>query len=262
MIRVEQMHFAYPAGPVLAGLGLGVEPGEILSIVGPNGCGKSTFLKLLRGVLKPTRGHIAWEGRSLNTFHRQEMAQKAAVVSQGSEVYFAYTVRELVAMGRFAHRTLLAAMTAVDRAKIDEAMAITDVEHLASRPATELSGGELQRVMLARALAQDTPALLLDEATSHLDLIHRLAISELLVQLNRETGKTILQVSHDLDLAAETSHRILLFSREGAIAALGEPAKVFTAENIRAVFGVEVAIEANPYSGAPRIYPLKTQTKA
>lgn len=257
MILVDQLHFSYPAGPVFQGLNVEVKAGEILSLVGPNGCGKSTFLKLLRGVLKPAAGEILWNGQPLSSFSRRAMAKMAAVVAQSNEVYFAYTVRELVAMGRFPHRPLLADLTAADFDKIEEVLAITDVAHLAERPATDLSGGELQRVMLARALAQDTPVLLLDEATSHLDLIHCLAISDLLVRLNRENGTTIVQVSHDLNLAAETSHRILLFSEQGSIAALGSPREVLSVENIKSAFGVDVEVGVSPDSGAPRIFPLR-----
>lgn len=262
MIRVEQLSFSYPAGPVFQGLALDVQAGEVLSLVGPNGCGKSTFLKLLRGALKPSVGSVSWEGRPVGTFSRREMAQRVAVVAQSNQAYFSYTVRELVAMGRFPHRPMFGELTGDDRDKVARALTVTDVGHLADRPATDLSGGELQRVMLARALAQDTPVLLLDEATSHLDLIHRLAISELLVQLNRENGTTIVQVSHDLDLAAETSHRILLFSGDGQVAALGTPGEVFTPANIKQVFGVDVEIGSSPDSGAPRIFPLRSSRVA
>ena len=258
MIRVEQLHFAYGSRPVFDGLDLDVRAGEILSLLGPNGCGKSTFLKLLRGVLHPARGDVFWEERSVSGISRREMARKAAVVAQSNEVYFSYTVRELVSMGRFPHRPLLAELSREDNAKVDEALRITDVLGLAERPATDLSGGELQRVMLARALAQDTPVLLLDEATSHLDLIHRLDITDLLVQLNREQGRTIIQVSHDLDLAAEISHRILLFAADGRIAALGSPLEVVTPENIKAVFGVDVEVVVNDRSRSPRVFPLRS----
>ncbi len=257
MILARELHFSYAAGPVFQGLDLEVNAGEILSLVGPNGCGKSTLLKLLRGALKPSAGNVFWHGKPVGSFSRRAMAKKAAVVAQSNEVYFAYTVRELVAMGRFPHRPLFADLTPTDRDKVQEVLSITDVAHLSERPATDLSGGELQRVMLARALAQETPVLLLDEATSHLDLIHCLDITDLLVRLNREQGTTIIQVSHDLNLAAETSHRILLFSASGGVAALGPPQEVFSAENIRSVFGVDVEIGFSPESGAPRIFPLR-----
>ena len=257
MIHVEQLDFAYGKRPIFKDLDFEISSGEILSLLGPNGCGKSTFLKLMRGVLTPDRGDIIWDGQRIGSISRREMAKKVAVVAQSNEVYFSYTVRELVSMGRFPHRPLLAELSRDDYQKVDDALKITDVDELAERPATDLSGGELQRVMLARALAQQTPVLLLDEATSHLDLVHRLDITDLLVQLNKEQGRTIVQVSHDLDLAAEISHRILLFSADGRIAALGAPLEVVTSENIKAVFGVDVEIVVNEQTGAPRIVPLR-----
>ncbi len=257
MIKVEQLHFAYGTRAVFNGIDLAIQEGEILSLLGPNGCGKSTFLKLLRGILRPAAGTVELEGQSVTSFSRKAMARKMAVVAQSCETYFAYTVRELVAMGRFPYRSLLADLTVADRCLVEKVMQTTDIAHLADRLATDLSGGELQRVMLARALAQETPVLLLDEATSHLDLIHRLSITDRLVHLNRDRGTTIIQVSHDLELAAEISHRVLLFDTEGRVAALGSPAEVFTPETIKQVYGVDVEIDTGRRSGALRIYPVR-----
>lgn len=256
MIRLEQLHFSYGRRPVLKGLDLRIAEGEILAVLGPNGCGKSTLLRLLRGVLEPASGRVLWQGREACRLGRRAMAKLAAVVPQSPQVPFPYPVQELVAMGRFAHRSGLSVATTADRRAVEKALALTDTLQLAERPVTDLSGGELQRVLLARALAQQSPVLLLDEATSHLDLDHRLEIAELLVRLNREQGTTIIQVSHDLDLAAETSRRILLLADDGTPAALGTPAEVFTPANLRRVFRVEVKVERNPYSGAPRAYPI------
>ncbi|PNU20222.1 ABC transporter [Geothermobacter hydrogeniphilus] len=262
MIRLEQLHFSYGRRPILKGLDLRIEEGEILAVLGPNGCGKSTLLRLLRGVLKPASGRVLWRGREACRLGRRAMAKLAAVVPQSPQIPFPYPVGELVAMGRFAHRSGLSVATSADRRAVEKALALTDTLQLAERPVTDLSGGELQRVLLARALAQQSPVLLLDEATSHLDLDHRLEIAELLVRLNREQGTTIIQVSHDLDLAAETSRRILLLADDGAPAALGTPAEVFTPANLRRVFRVEVRVERNPYSGAPRAYPVARRERS
>ncbi|TYO97703.1 iron complex transport system ATP-binding protein [Geothermobacter ehrlichii] len=256
MIRVERLHFAYGRQPVLRGLDLEVGPGEILAVLGPNGCGKSTLLRLLRGVLEPAAGRVLWQGREACRLGRRAMARLAAVVPQSPQVPFPYPVRELVAMGRFARRAGFFGATQADRRAVEKAMALTDTLQLAERQVTDLSGGELQRVLLARALAQQSPVLLLDEATSQLDLDHRLEIAELLVRLNREQGTTVIQVSHDLDLAAETSHRILLLAGDGMPVALGTPVEVFTSANLRRAFRVEVKVERNPYTGAPRAYPV------
>ena len=257
MIRVEGLSFSYPAGEVFRQLQFEIRTGEILALVGPNGCGKSTFLKLLRGVLKPAAGQVLLGGRPVNSLSRREMAQRVAVVAQSHEIFFDYTVRELVAMGRYPHRSWWGDLSRADHQRIEQALVMTDVVHLATRPATDLSGGELQRVMLARALVQQTGLLLLDEATSHLDLIHRLTMSSLLQKLNQEQGTTIVQVLHDLDLAAQISHRILIFTANGAVAAIGPPGEVLTADNIRSVFGVEVEVGVSPESGVARIFPLR-----
>jgi len=254
MIRVDGLSFAYGKTQVLSAIDLTVKRGEILAIVGPNGCGKSTLLKLLRGQLKPDRGQIRWQGKDLASYQRRTLAKLAAVVPQSAPIHFPFPVRELVLMGRYARQTGWWGADVGDVQAVERALAVTDTLQLADRPVTDLSGGEVQRVLLARALAQETPMLLLDEATSHLDLDHRLELADLLVRLNRDQGTTIVQISHDLDLAAETSHRILLLNSCGQAVALGPPAEVFTREHIRRVFRVDVQIETNPYSGAPRIY--------
>lgn len=257
MIRICDLHFGYTDQPVLCGINLEIRQGEILGVLGPNGCGKSTLLRLLRGVLTPERGQVLWNDRDVARFARKEMARQAAVVPQSLALPFPYPVAEMVMMGRFAHQAGLAGPTTADRHAVEQALAVTDTLHLRERSVIDLSGGELQRVLLARALAQQTPVLLLDEATSHLDLDHRLEIADLLVRLNRDSEQTVVQVSHDLDLAAETSDRVLLLSADGRVAACGPPAEVLTATSLKEVFRVDVKVEANPYTGAPRIFPLK-----
>ncbi len=256
MIRAAELGFGYGNRPVLQNLTFDVRPGEILTILGPNGCGKSTLLRLMRGLLKPDQGRLEWDNRAAHQIRRDAMARLAAVVPQFTQTHFPYTVRQMTAMGRYAYRTAFSPPTAEDRKAVEQAMAVTDTLHLAERAITGLSGGELQRVVLARALAQQTPVLLLDEATSHLDLDHRLEIADLLSRLNREKGTTIIQVSHDLDLAAQISHRLMLLSDGGILTSLGPPQEVLTAESLRRVFRVEVRVETNPYTGTPRVFPV------
>jgi len=257
MIRVEDLDFSYAERTVLQGINLEIKAGDILSVLGPNGCGKSTLLRLLRGVLTPESGQILWERTDAFRLGRKAMAQRVAVVPQSTQTSFPFPVQEMVAMGRFAWQSRFSGATSEDRKAVEKALAVTDTLHLAKRKITTLSGGELQRVLLARALAQQAPVLLLDEASNHLDLDHRLEFTELLLRLNREQGTTIVQVSHDLDQAAEISRQILLLADNGSPVALGSPTEVYTSTNLRKVFRVEVKIESSPYTGAPRTYPLR-----
>ena len=257
MIQASNLCFSFERTPIFNGLDLQIEGGEILSIIGPNGCGKSTLLRLLRGHLRPQTGEIRWYQTPLTQMSSRNLALMVAVVPQTTHIDFPFTVREMVAMGRYPHRQGLFTLSSGDDDKaIQEALALTDVVELAERQVTQLSGGELQRVLLARALAQNTPVLFLDEATSHLDIDHRLELAELLVRLNREQDKTIVQVSHDLDLAAAISSRILMLSSHGEIVALGTPQQVMTAANLQRLFRVNLRVETNPYTGTPQITPL------
>ena len=260
MIRAENLGFAYGAREVLQGVTLEVRAGEVLGVLGPNGSGKSTLLKLLRGALVPGSGRVLLEGRPVHRYSRKDLARRIAVVPQALGVPFPFTVWETVAMGRFPHRSGFGGLGRADRAAVERALAWTDTLDLGSRPVTELSGGELQRVLLARALAQDAPVLLLDEVTSHLDIRHRVQVTELLVRLNREEGRTVVHVTHDFDLAAEISHRLLLLGPEGGPEALGPPDQVLRPGTLHRAFGISVRVEPDPVTGRPRVFPcLRTR---
>jgi iron complex transport system ATP-binding protein len=256
MIQVNNLSFSYNGRPLLQDLNFTINKGEILTILGPNGCGKSTLLKLLRGQLLAQQGTILWEGKQLSAIPATEKARRIAMVTQFNRVDFPFRVRQLVAMGRFPHRRLLQLDNPEHHPAVQQALAMTDLLPLAERTVTNLSGGELQRVILARALAQQTPTLFLDEATSHLDINHRLELSELLLRLNHKEGTTIVQVSHDFDLAAIMSQRILLLNKQGQIAALGTPTEVLTEATLSSVFKAELKVENNPLTGTPQITPF------
>lgn len=257
MIRLQALGFSYNGRPLLRQLDLAIPAGDLLTVMGPNGSGKSTLLRLLRGRLQPQQGQVLWPEGEAHRLSRLRMAQLVAVVPQQLEQPFGFPVRELVAMGLYARRRGLAAPGRRDWLLVDEALQRCDVGHLAGRTCARLSGGELQRVLLARALVQQTPVLLLDEATSQLDMGHRDRVALLLQQLCYGEGKTIIQVSHDLNAAAQLSRRVLLLSAAGQVLALGEPRQVLTAENIRRAYGVEVEIlaEADSLRILPRPLP-------
>lgn len=240
----------YGEREVLHGIDLALHPGEFLGVIGPNGSGKSTLIKALTGVLPLRRGEVWLAGRPLREYTPREQARLLAVVPQVSVPAFAFSVREVVEMGRHPHLGGFSAPGATDRAAVDEAIALTDITHLQRRAIDQLSSGELQRVTIARALAQRPRVLLLDEPTAHLDIGHQLDIFELLVRLNDEQGLSVLCISHDLNLATEYCRRLALFS-VGTIYALGSPTEVVTEDHLRAVYGTLVRVESNPYSGQP-----------
>ncbi|MEA3465887.1 MAG: ABC transporter ATP-binding protein [Thermodesulfobacteriota bacterium] len=264
MIQLSAVNFSYEKRRILQHLDLDVRQGELLTILGPNGAGKSTLLRLMRGRLRPDSGTIRWQEGAAHQLSRGKMATLAAVVPQLMAQPFGFSVREMVAMGCFAHdsgRWNRWGLGVEQQRTVEQMLAVTDITHLAEQTVGVLSGGELQRVLLARALAQQTPVLLLDEVTSQLDLGHTRSIAELLYRLCRDEGKTIVQVSHDINLAADISQRILMLDSSGAVVAFGEPTQVLSAKNIDAAFGVKVQVEKHHSSDALRVYPLPLRKK-
>ncbi|MCC6967768.1 MAG: ABC transporter ATP-binding protein [Nitrospira sp.] len=261
---VRGLHFCYGRPGVqdvrwvLRDVTLQVEPGEILGIVGPNGSGKTSLVKLLAKLAVPQTGDITLFGRSLTGLSQEETAQTVAFVPQESAQMFPFTVAETVLMGRFPHRHRSRWTLGFGWEDRDDclaaahAMATMDIAHLASRAVTDLSGGERQRTMIARALAQTPRVLLLDEPTAFLDLQHQLGICSVLRRLREERGLTVVIVSHDLNLASQYCDRVAMV-REGRVCALGTPSSVMSVEVLREVYGCEVLIDAHPESGLPRI---------
>lgn len=240
----------YDERDVLHGVTLALHSGEFLGVIGPNGSGKSTLIRTLTGLLPIRSGHVYFAGEDVAGISTRALARRLAVVPAVSVPTFAFSVREVVAMGRHPHLGRFANPRAADNQAIEEALVMTDVVHLADRAIDTLSSGELQRVVIARALAQRPEVLLLDEPTAHLDIGHQMATFELLVTLSRQQGLAILCISHDLNLAAEYCSRVALFS-VGQVFAIGSPHEVVTEKNLRVVYGTLVSVEDNPYSGQP-----------
>jgi len=252
IIRMESIDFRYPERPVFSGLTLSLERGEILGLIGPNSSGKTTLLKLMDGLLGPQKGKVLLEEVEIHRISRSQVARMVAVVPQTMEVPFSFTVGEIVLMGRSPYMTRFSWEKQKDLAVAREVMALTDVAGLENRTFRELSQGEKQRVLIARALAQEPRVMLLDEPTSHLDINHQVEINELIRSLNLQKGLTVLHISHDLNLAAEYCHRIVLL-HQGSVFSAGIPSEVITEENIRRVYETKVLVEKNPLSGAPRV---------
>lgn len=250
MLEAQELVAGYDARDVLRGVSLQLSAGEFLGVIGPNGSGKSTLIKALTGILPLRQGSVHLAGRPLQAYSSREHARLVAVVPQPSVPVFAFTVREMVEMGRHPHLGRFTSLGETDRRSVDEAITLTDISHLQQRTVDQLSAGELQRVTIARALAQNPQVLLLDEPTAHLDIGHQMEVFALLVRLSRERHLAVLCISHDLNLAAEYCHRLLLFS-EGRIVAEGDPTSVVTEELLRAVYGTLVRVQASPVSGQP-----------
>ena len=253
-LAFQEVAFAYGSTPVLRGLNLRVEPGELTALLGPNGTGKTTCVRLAAGSLHPREGVVRLFGRDLRSYGAAERARTVAVVPQDVPLEFEFRVHEVVAMGRSPHQGLLGIESAEDRHAVAEALRVTGTEAHAGRPLAALSGGEKQRVILARALAQSPRLLLLDEPTAHLDLKHRLAIYALLQRLH-EDGLTTLVVSHDLNLAAAHCRRLVLF-RCGEVVADGPPRAVLRREILREVYEVDLEVRTDGAGGAPFVVPL------
>lgn len=256
-LSVENLQFRYPGVPVLRDISFNVPAGDFLSLLGPNGSGKSTLLRLLDRILLPQGGSITLDGRPLASFNRRDLARIMAYVPQDTLWVFPYTVLEVVLMGRSPHVARSGFENQHDLDIAWEMMRLTDIDHLADKLITAISGGERQRVLIARALSQQPEVLLLDEPNAHLDINHQVEIFQILQEQNEQRHLTIISVSHDLNLAAAFSKRTLLLGQPDAggsgIFAIGQPREVLTESNIELVYRTPVLVDLVPSSSALRI---------
>jgi iron complex transport system ATP-binding protein len=254
MIRARRLSFGY-GRPLIVDVDLDVARGELVGILGANGAGKSTLARLLLGLARPAAGQVSIDERDLSSLPPRERARLVAAVLQDEPLEFPFTALEVVLMGRRARLGPFGFEADADLAAAEQAMRDTGVLDLASRPLSELSGGERKRVLLARALAQQTPALILDEPAAALDVRHQLELFELLAARTR-AGAAVVVVVHDLNLAAQWCDRVALLTA-GAPAVVGRVDEVLTEARLRSAFGVEVAIGAHPTSGARVLFPIR-----
>ena len=269
MLAIEHIFASYHQHTVLRDVSLSARAGEIVGLIGPNGAGKSSLLRVISGTLAPTAGSVRLDSVALAHLSAAERARKIAVVPQSARLPEAFTAGEVVLMGRTPHLPLFGAERARDYAIAHAAMTRTATLSFAERLVGELSGGEQQRVLIARALAQVTdPAissgepqvLLLDEATAHLDLKHQMAIWELVRQLAR-AGLIVIAALHDLNLAAQYADRLALL-REGELLVCAEPARVLTREWLRRAYDVTVIINAHPLYHTPMVALVSEEEKS
>lgn len=252
MIRVSGLVCRYGRREALRGINLHVAPGEMIGLLGPNGSGKTTLLSAMAGLLPAHAGTIAVGGADVAGLSPRQRALRLSCVPQRAEVPPGFSVRELVLMGRHARTGFFADYGPEDHAAAEAALSDAGCLDLAGRMACELSGGELQRVLLARALAQGRELMLLDEAVSALDMARRVEVFDLLARLNRE-GATILSAVHDLNLAALYCPR-LVFLKNGRIALDGPTAQVFTEANLKDIYETDLRVAAHPVTGAPQAH--------
>ena len=258
MLRAEAVSFDYAAERTafsLADVSVEITPGSLTGLLGPNGCGKTTLLKLLCGVLRPHGGAVTLDDRPLSSFTRRELARHVAVVPQETHPAFDYSAMEMVLMGRHPHLGAFQLEGPADFAVVRESLSVTGTVDLADRNYMTLSGGEKQRVIIASALAQATELLLLDEPTASLDLGYQLEVASLLARLNRERRVTMVLATHDLNLAASLCDRLVLL-RGGRVLAQGPTNDVLTGAMVQQLYDVDADVQFHPRAGHLTVIPV------
>lgn len=254
-LRAEDLTLSYDRRTVASSLGVDIPDHSFTVILGPNACGKSTLLKALTRMLRPTVGQVYLDGRAIFSYRSREVARRLGLLPQSSNAPGGITVGDLVARGRYPHQRLLKQWSAEDEEAVAEAMRQTGVLDLADRPVDDLSGGQRQRVWLAMVLAQQTSILLLDEPTTFLDVAHQVEVLDLCADLHARKGHTVVAILHDLNQACRYATHLIVMRAGGTIAAQGDPASVMTAELVEDVFGLPCRIIDDPETGTPLMVP-------
>jgi iron complex transport system ATP-binding protein len=258
-LRAENLTLSYDQRVVTEGLGVSIPDGSFTVIVGPNACGKSTLLKALARLLKPTVGTVFLDDRPITGYSAKQVAHRLGMLPQTPIAPNGITVGDLVARGRYAHQSLLRQWSREDEAIVGEALRLTDTLELSRRFVAELSGGQRQRVWLAMVLAQQAPIMLLDEPTTFLDLAHQIEVLDLCADLH-DQGRTLVAVLHDLNLACRYADHLIAM-RAGAIVAEGHPSEVVTAALVQQVFGIDCRVVPDPETGTPLVVPAGRKSR-
>ncbi|MDO9456619.1 ABC transporter ATP-binding protein [Nocardioides sp.] len=254
-LGAENVTVGYGGAPVVSDLTVDVPDGKVTTIIGPNGCGKSTLLRTLARLLRPSSGRVRLDGEPISGIPTREISQRMALLPQSPIAPEGLLVRDLVGRGRHPHQRWFSQWSAEDERIVEEALEMTDTSSLRDRPVDQLSGGQRQRAWIAMTLAQDTDLVLLDEPTTYLDLAHQIEVLDLVTRLNRERGRTVAMVLHDLNLAARYSDVVVVMDR-GRVVQQGGPAEIFTAEMLASVFGLEADVIPDPRTGLPILVPV------
>lgn len=255
IVQVQNISSGYDKDLILHEIDFEVEPGQFLGIIGPNGCGKSTLLRTMTRVLTLVQGKVLFRGRDIEEIPLNHLARVCAFVPQETLINFSFSCLEIVLMGRLPYLSRFQSETSRDFEIAHESLKLTDSLHLISRDINELSAGERQRVLIARALAQEPEVLYLDEPTSHLDIGHQTEVFDLLKSLNKDKGLTVVCVLHDLNIAADYCDRMIVL-KEGRIKAKGAPEEILDYQLIEQVYNTVVVLEKNPVSGRPHLIPV------
>lgn len=253
-LAAEGVTLGYGDRIVATGLELQIPPGRVTGIVGANGCGKSTLLRALARLITPSAGQVILDGRSLHQMQSKEVARVLGLLPQGPIAPEGIAVSDLVGRGRHPHQRLLAGWSARDYEAVAAALDATGIADLADRAVDELSGGQRQRVWIAMALAQETDILLLDEPTTFLDVAHQVEVLDLLTDLNRDRGTTIVMVLHDLNLASRYCDQLIAV-KDGRVHAVGSPHEIVTEQLMLEVFGLDSCVIVDPVSDTPLVLP-------
>ncbi len=256
-LEIKGVQFSYKSTSVLKNISLNVGEGEVLSLVGPNGSGKTTLLKCMNRILKPKKGTIFLEGKDIGKLKARELARFSGYVPQSAHSFFPLTVFDTVLLGRIPHLNFK--ISDRDKETVFAVLTLMGLEEMAFRTFNELSGGERQKVLVARALSQEPEVLLLDEPTSNLDLRHQLEVLSIIVDLAKGRGLSAVMAIHDLNLASRFSDKIVML-KDGVIYAAGKAREILNSQNIREVYGVDTTI--NNDSGRPYVIPLAPAGKS
>lgn len=259
-VELKNIIFGYDKQKILNDISIDIEAGSFTSIIGPNGSGKSTLLKVISSLITPEGGNVKLDGIDIKAMSQLDIAKKIAVVPQENNIEYRFSVQDIVLMGRYPHLGRFQTESLNDYKLVGNALEMTNTLYLKDRYINELSGGEKQRVIIARALAQQPKIILLDEPTSYLDIQHQVEVLELLERLNKEEGLTVVLILHDINLAARFSSNMILL-KEGAIIEKGSPKDVITLENLKNAYEIDMIISRNPYSDSPYVIPLSKMGK-
>lgn len=255
MIHIRNLRAGYSDKIIFENLNLSFSREEFVSIIGPNGSGKSTLLKLITGFLSKEKGEVEVSEKRVEKWETQELAKLISYIPQENFIQYNFTVEEIILMGRYPFISIWQDYSKSDKAVVDQIIKELNLEELRHKYINQLSGGEKQRTLVGRAIAQDTQYILLDETFSHLDINHQIETLNILKNLHREQGKSIIMVSHNINLSANYSQRIIAI-KEGEIVADGTPSEVVTTDNLYRLFNIDLSVITNPITHEPNIiYP-------